>query len=126
MWCKLFSSATFPTSAVMSSNSTAFQSAFLRPGDSYRGKTAASTLSMSVATVAVLVAIENWTKWSLVEPTTEVTCGIDDKLPDQILPGYSEMGLFEKAVSTCPRFFVTEETEDTFIKMPKTVFVDKE
>ena len=105
MWCKLFSSATFPTSAVMSSNSTAFQSAFLRPGDSYRGKTAASTLSMSVATVAVLVAIENWTKWSLVEPTTEVTCGIDDKLPDQILPGYSEMGLFEKAVSTCPRSF---------------------
>ena len=53
---------------------------------------------MSVATVAVLVAIENWTKWPLVEPSTQVTCGIDDKLPSQILPGYSEMGLFEKSV----------------------------
>ena len=62
---------------------------------------------MSVATVAVLVAIENWTKWPLVEPSTQVTCGIDDKLPSQILPGYSEMGLFEKSVSCWPYSYYT-------------------
>ena len=73
---------------------------------------------MSVATVAVLVAIENWTKWPLVEPSTQVTCGIDDKLPSQILPGYSEMGLFEKSVSCRPYSYHTFKLTATDKKVP--------
>ena len=93
------SNFTYAAATTLSGNSTpTFQSVFLRPGDSYRGKTAASTLSMSVATVAVLVAIENWTKWALVEPDAQITCGVPDKLPREIRPGYSEMALFEKSV----------------------------
>ena len=54
------SNFTYAAATTLSGNSTpTFQSVFLRPGDSYRDKTAASTLSMSVATVAVLVAMSN-------------------------------------------------------------------
>ena len=56
----------------------------------------ASTLS----SVAVLVAIDNWTKWSLVEPENEMNSGIviDEQLPESIQPGQSEMALFGKGV----------------------------
>ena len=52
----------------------------------------ASTLS----SVAVLVAIDNWTKWSLVEPENEMNSGIviDEELPESIQPGQSEMAMF--------------------------------
>ena len=51
--------------------------------------------------MAVLVAIDNWTKWTLLEPENEMNSGvvIDSELPETIEPGTSEMMLFGKDVS---------------------------
>ncbi len=50
--------------------------------------------------MAVLITLENWSRWSLVDPETQVTCGKQaGSLPDSVMPGFSEMVLFEKGVS---------------------------
>ena len=54
----------------------------------------------SSAAVAVLITLDNWSKWRLVDPETQVTCGKQaESLPDPVGPGFSEMALFEKGVS---------------------------
>ena len=53
----------------------------------------------SAAAIAVLITLDNWSRWGLVEPETQVTCGKQaSKLPDAVRPGFSEMVLFEKGV----------------------------
>ncbi len=50
--------------------------------------------------MAVLITLDNWSRWSLVDPETQVTCGKQaESLPDPVRPGFSEMALFEKGVS---------------------------
>ena len=58
-------------------------------------------LADTLTSVAVLVAIDNWTKWSLLEPENEMNSGVvfDSELPESIQPGQSEMVLFGKDVS---------------------------
>ena len=51
--------------------------------------------------MAVLVILENWSRWSMVEPEVQVTCGKSygtGTVPDAVTPGFSEMALFEKGV----------------------------
>ena len=59
-------------------------------------------LADTLTSVAVLVAIDNWTKWTLLEPENEMNSGmvIDNELPGNIEPGQSEMALFGKDVSS--------------------------
>jgi hypothetical protein len=58
-------------------------------------------LADTLTSVAVLVAIDNWTKWSLIEPENEMNSGkiFDSELPESIQAGQSEMVLFGKDVS---------------------------
>ena len=45
------------------------------------------------------VAIDNWTRFPLIEPQTDLECGRHiGVLPEVIVPGTSEMALFEKGV----------------------------
>lgn len=70
---------------------------FLRPGLSYHGKTASTRIANIAATVAVLVSIDNWTRFPLIEPKTHLKCGkILGDVPSTIHPGTSEMVVFEK------------------------------
>ena len=72
---------------------------FLRPGLSYHGKTASTRIANIAATVAVLVSIDNWTRFPLIEPKTHLKCGkILGDVPSTIHPGTSEMVVFEKGV----------------------------
>ena len=65
-------------------------------------------LADTLTSVAVLVAIDNWTKWTLLEPENEMNSGlvIDDELPESIEPGQSEMALFGKDVSCSHSIFL--------------------
>ena len=59
-------------------------------------------LADTLTSVAVLVAIDNWTKWTLLEPENEMNSGVvidSELLPESIQPGQSEMALFGKDVS---------------------------
>ena len=58
-------------------------------------------MAETLTSVAVLIAIDNWTKWSLVEPENEMNSGvvIDEQIPESIQPGQSEMALVGKDVS---------------------------
>ena len=65
-------------------------------------------LAQSSASVAVLLTVDNWSKWALVEPEVDMECGsVADTSPfgnasgppELIRPGFSEMVLFEKNVS---------------------------
>ena len=50
--------------------------------------------------MAVLVSIDNWTKWNLSEPENEMNSGVViGELPENIAPGQSEMAMFGKDVS---------------------------
>lgn len=70
---------------------------FLRPGSSYQGKTASTRIANTISNVAVLVAIDNWTRFKLILPQTDIECGkLTTRLPKEIVPGTSEMTLFEK------------------------------
>jgi len=70
---------------------------FLRAGASYLGKTASTRISTVSSTVAVLVAIDNWSRFPLIDPQTDLECGRHiGALPEVIVPGTSEMALFEK------------------------------
>ena len=45
------------------------------------------------------VAIDNWTRFPLIDPQTDLECGRHiGVLPEVIVPGTSEMALFEKGV----------------------------
>jgi hypothetical protein len=56
-------------------------------------------LFCSSAAVAVLITLENWSRWSMVEPEVQLTCGKSTgSLPGTVRPGFSEMALFEKGV----------------------------
>ena len=82
-------------------------SPFLRHGDTYEGRLSSRILAESEASVAVLVTVDNWSKWGLAEPQLDMQCGRmvanearkDRGLPELVKPGYSEMILFEKNVS---------------------------
>ena len=92
-------SSNIESSSVESSSKSADIYRFLKPGSSYNGKTAASNIELSAATVTVLVAIDNWSRWKLLEPDVEVACGQQpQEVPEEVLPGLSEMVLFEKGV----------------------------
>ena len=46
------------------------------------------------------MAIDNWTRFKLILPQTDIECGkLTTRLPKEIVPGTSEMTLFEKGVS---------------------------
>ena len=46
------------------------------------------------------VAIDNWTRFKLILPQTDIECGkLTTRLPKEIVPGTSEMAIFEKGVS---------------------------
>ena len=45
------------------------------------------------------MAIDNWTRFPLIDPQTDLECGRHiGSLPEVIVPGTSEMALFEKGV----------------------------
>ena len=46
------------------------------------------------------MAIDNWTRFPLIEPKTHLKCGkiLGDDVPSTIHPGTSEMVIFEKGV----------------------------
>ena len=45
------------------------------------------------------MAIDNWTRFKLINPQTDLECGrFIGELPSEIVPGTSEMALFEKGV----------------------------
>ena len=45
------------------------------------------------------MAIDNWTKFPLIEPQTDLKCGkVYGTMPTTIIPGTSEMVIFEKGV----------------------------
>ena len=45
------------------------------------------------------VAIDNWSRFPLIDPQTDLECGRHiGALPEVIVPGTSEMALFEKGV----------------------------
>ena len=47
------------------------------------------------------MAIDNWTKFPLIDPQTDLKCGkVYGTMPTTIIPGTSEMVIFEKGVST--------------------------
>ena len=57
-------------------------------------------LADTLTSVAVLVSIDNWTKWNLSEPENEMNSGVViGELPENIAPGQSEMAMFGKDVS---------------------------
>ena len=87
---------------------------FLRPGLSYHGKTASTRIANIAATVAVLVSIDNWTRFPLIEPKTHLKCGkILGDVPSTIHPGTSEMVVFEKGV--CKNYLLFKNLNDTNI-----------
>ena len=46
------------------------------------------------------MAIDNWTRFPLIDPQTDLKCGKSlGNLPSIIIPGTSEMVIFEKGVS---------------------------
>ena len=58
-------------------------------------------LADTLTSVAVLVSIDNWTKWNLSEPENEMNSGVViGELPENIAPGQSEMAMFGKDVSS--------------------------
>jgi hypothetical protein len=58
------------------------------------------------------VAIDNWTRFPLVEPATEITCGqAMEEMPEQISPGSSEMALIEKGVN---KSLIVQPKEELF------------
>ena len=51
------------------------------------------------------MAIDNWTKFPLIEPQTDLKCGkVYGTMPTTIIPGTSEMVIFEKGVRKYPTF----------------------
>jgi hypothetical protein len=68
----------------------------------------------SSAAVAVLITLDNWSRWTLVEPDAQVTCGKQaGTLPEIVSPGFSEMALFEKGVSSIKVYLITTQVQST-------------
>jgi len=97
-----------PTSATTTSTNVTSEppSPFLRYGQTYGGQTADKLLALSEASVAVLLTVDNWSKWALVDLQANMECGRvatrvggQVGLPELVLPGVSEMTFFEKYVS---------------------------
>ena len=71
------------------------------------------------------MAIDNWTRFKLILPQTDIECGkLTTRLPTEIVPGTSEMTLFEKGV----RFYVPKisvKSQHHFLKDKKILPVFK-
>ncbi len=74
------------------------------------------------------MAIDNWTKYSLIEPEVELTCGKNmAEVPPIVLPGLSEMVIFEKGV----RYYISQialvaiDTESQYFAFFFAVLVKK-